>query len=731
MINEVYYGEKFKYPDMVTGRHKCICCGEFFGIDTDDAVAKCQEEQYQKYLESQYLFPGVLPCFHVFDLEYSWKSKEMIQYLKEHKLEFNNHNKYRHCINWIEAKKKMQNKENIKSFNRLLTKEEWIKLNNCKCEHGPCYSLELEYKNYEKLYEDYKKAGFDVKLEYNCPKCCEKGASEFEFWFRFNSEDEYVISKPVYRGSKGVKPIEYRHVLEFLEGCKSYKDILRKFQKDNYCIRSYELYKELNDILGMDCRYTKQEISECAKIFWNTNRINKDGFNNKVVQCAVDILNNFLSLYEESYKFSLLEYCDLINYIDKLWDVKFMDLPLNTRREIVEKRTLFLLGTIDDSITTATVYGYLDKEFAASEIIFPENKYLSTFDLENEKRNVVFNFVDLIFDIYGQDFEISVSVFEKLLKLLKYELRCGVSFQDIQQTKDLILKPNYIKSFIEGDMTKIEQLLEEYICDFKSKTHLSFVVEHSIPIVWFGDINSYWGSNKKILTIGLNPSEKEFVIQRNGTIDDSSQIIRKEEDKSIWCEYFDDYPSRFKDIYFYKNSTDENLLELKNTLDDYFKNNPYTWFKKNNKLLNILDCSYGCKDWDAVNIFKNTAIHIDIYSAIATTPTWGKLSKSQKEELKNLHLSRKLLDTLNPDIILSSVNREVINEMFADWELIAEYKFKGKNYIRVYKRNNQILINGTNMQGIPFGGIKEDLVKDTIINIETAYILKEMPTNEK
>ena len=93
------------------------------------------------------------------------------------------------------------------------------------------------------------------------------------------------------------------------------------------------------------------------------------------------------------------------------------------------------------------------------------------------------------------------------------------------------------------------------------------------------------------------------------------------------------------------------------------------------------------------------------------------MSNTQKEELKNLHLSRKLLDTLNPDIILSSVNRDAINEMFADWELIAENKFKGKNYIRVYKRNNQILINGTNCRGIPFGGIKEEEAKDTILQI--------------
>lgn len=253
----------------------------------------------------------------------------------------------------------------------------------------------------------------------------------------------------------------------------------------------------------------------------------------------------------------------------------------------------------------------------------------------------------------------------------------------------------------EKNMEVIDKLLAEYIRDFQNKKNLPFVVKNSIPIVWFGDINKYYESEKKILTIGLNPSEQEFMFENlNGFMVELPNLQK-----------------RFKVLDFEKQN-EENLIELKNNLNNYFNNNPYkTWFIKYNKLIEVLNCSYGCKSWDKGKDYKNTAIHIDIYSAIATTPTWGKLSGVQKEQVKNLHLFSNLFGVLDPDIILSSVNKEVFSEMFSDWELIAEYEFGKGNYIKAYKRYNKILINGRNFNGTPFGGIKETKTKETIVDI--------------
>ena len=53
----------------------------------------------------------------------------------------------------------------------------------------------------------------------------------------------------------------------------------------------------------------------------------------------------------------------------------------------------------------------------------------------------------------------------------------------------------------EKQSCKIDELLKKYIKDFNKKKKLPFVVKESIPIVWFGDIDKYLSSPKKILTI--------------------------------------------------------------------------------------------------------------------------------------------------------------------------------------------------------------------------------------
>ena len=60
----------------------------------------------------------------------------------------------------------------------------------------------------------------------------------------------------------------------------------------------------------------------------------------------------------------------------------------------------------------------------------------------------------------------------------------------------------------------LNKIIEEYIIDFIAKRNdpalKKVIVENSIPIIWFGNINKYLDSEKRILTVGLNPSNIEF-----------------------------------------------------------------------------------------------------------------------------------------------------------------------------------------------------------------------------
>ena len=61
---------------------------------------------------------------------------------------------------------------------------------------------------------------------------------------------------------------------------------------------------------------------------------------------------------------------------------------------------------------------------------------------------------------------------------------------------------------------------------------------------------------------------------------------------------------RFEMIDFVKTNGDEQVEKLKTTLNNYFKKNPYRWFDKYEKLINIKNCSYYKNK-------KETCIEID------------------------------------------------------------------------------------------------------------------------
>ena len=211
------------------------------------------------------------------------------------------------------------------------------------------------------------------------------------------------------------------------------------------------------------------------------------------------------------------------------------------------------------------------------------------------------------------------------------------------------LKNPVVNKKVSPDLTPI---LKDYIEDFKRKKDLSFVVKDSIPIVWFGDIDAYFASNLKVVTIGLNPSDQEFSSKRFDIID------------------------------FDNGNIDSQIDQLKKTLCNYFKKNPYwKWFNKYKKLLDAKNCSYE-------NNKGNTAIHIDLMTAIATNPTWSRLKQNEKARIQNIPLFKNLLSILNPDFVLCSVNQVAFNETFStDLNLKKDFFQRLKTLITVTTLN--------------------------------------------
>lgn len=152
-----------------------------------------------------------------------------------------------------------------------------------------------------------------------------------------------------------------------------------------------------------------------------------------------------------------------------------------------------------------------------------------------------------------------------------------------------------------------------------------------LPVKWFGDREAYQKSKVKIITVGLNPSDKEF----------------REKDGEPFTSQL-----RFPD---YKIGND---ASLEKALNRYFEKNPYRrWFNGGFEcILNGMDASYYSE--------KKTyrALHTDICCPWATTPTWMDLPTNEKKKLmaEGFQQWQQLVNSLSPDIILFSIPQEYI-----------------------------------------------------------------------
>lgn len=181
---------------------------------------------------------------------------------------------------------------------------------------------------------------------------------------------------------------------------------------------------------------------------------------------------------------------------------------------------------------------------------------------------------------------------------------------------------------------------------------LDFVVRHSLPIPYFGDLKRYLASPLRVLTAALNPSDREFP---------------KDEPR------------------FNVASGLRGPAELETELCAYFRGNPYcSWFSAFEPVLNGLGASYG--DKMAGRDYASTALHVDMCSPIATAPTWSRLSAAQRGKLTRTgrDIFEWLADELKPHVIVASIGWAHLQEWNADfqtgrcWERLVEHRTAAK-----------------------------------------------------
>ena len=145
----------------------------------------------------------------------------------------------------------------------------------------------------------------------------------------------------------------------------------------------------------------------------------------------------------------------------------------------------------------------------------------------------------------------------------------------------------------------------------------------AIPILFFGDLDAYWSSELRVLTVGLNPSLREFAADSPRRRFPLPSGVRSGE----------------VDPYF-------------DALSAYFRTAPYrSWFNAFEPLLNGAGTGYyGDR--------SSTAVHTDICSPVATDPTWSRLDDTARRilEAEGGPLWHELLVALRAHVVVLSVD---------------------------------------------------------------------------
>ena len=145
----------------------------------------------------------------------------------------------------------------------------------------------------------------------------------------------------------------------------------------------------------------------------------------------------------------------------------------------------------------------------------------------------------------------------------------------------------------------------------------SVVPEDCAPVLYFGDLAAYGTSPLRIVTVGLNPSDREFPVA------------------SSWSRF---PGAEYRESYL-------------GSLNAYFSRDPLRgWFSSWREVLHGLDaCFWGHR--------PSTVLHTDLCSVVPTSPTWSRLRRVVQADLmqRGVPLWHDLVAELRPHVILTSV----------------------------------------------------------------------------
>ena len=198
-------------------------------------------------------------------------------------------------------------------------------------------------------------------------------------------------------------------------------------------------------------------------------------------------------------------------------------------------------------------------------------------------------------------------------------------------------------------ITNINAIVSDCFRDYYEDCNPACVLRDVVPILWFGDMDAYWASEKKIVTVAVNPSDKEFIV--NGV-----------------CSINNRFPGAPVN---YDSHNLQHFVAYMNAMNSYFKNKPYKdWFWFNEKVLRLFDASYQgefCKyKNDARKVFRNTVLHIDLKAPVATDPVWGKLDLNDRNTIDLIYANYfdLMWRYLDPDILIVSTSAQNVEAAF-------------------------------------------------------------------
>ncbi len=202
----------------------------------------------------------------------------------------------------------------------------------------------------------------------------------------------------------------------------------------------------------------------------------------------------------------------------------------------------------------------------------------------------------------------------------------------------------------------VDDLVAQAMHAFDRAAERPCCVRPAVPILFFGDLDAWWTSPLRVLTVGLNPSLHEF-------------------------------PSTDPFCRFPLAAGGREPSRYLKAMSAYFSTRPYRrWFSAFEHLLNGMDASYYAGR-------SSTVLHTDIRSPVATDPTWSGLDMTDRGALARdgLALWHLLLEELRPQIVALSVARTYLDDIgfdaMTDWKTIHCVTHKEDGDLRRYPYN--------------------------------------------